>query len=1103
MTLLRRSIFCGLLVLLTATASMAQATAQLSGTVTDPSGGVLPGAAVMATQTDIGFKREVVTDADGFFSLPGIPVGPYKLEVTLQGFRTSVQTGIVLQVNDNQQVPIVLPLGDVAETITVEAATQLVETRNLGVSEVMDSKRIVELPLNGRNPVDLLQYLPAVVPQIVQLPATVMGGSNGAASYSLAGGLAFGVTYTLDGAMHNDPRNNLNLPLPFPDALQEFQTETNALTARNGMHSSGAVSAVTRSGTNSFHGAAFEFLRHHSFNATDPFATKGPDGRRKDDGQKRNQYGVTIGGPIKTDRLFFFFGYQGTNTRVNPTDNRAFVPTEAMLTGDFTAFASPACNAGVQRNLPFPFAGNRIDPALFSKAALNITSKLPKTTDPCGLLQYGLPSSQDESQYVTKIDYTLNRAHSMFGRYITTTQEAPPPFTLESAQGNVLTTRIGGRDNIAHSVTLGENYVISSSTLNSVRFAFNRTHISRPNIDFFSPQEVGINIFSYLPHYMLLNVIGGFTLGTGTETPTEIVTPSWQMSDDLTLVRGGHQYVIGGTFARWGTESLGNVRSPGQLTIDGTVTGMGLADFMLGRMGTNALVQAAPNALDMQQTYLGLYVQDTWRIGSRLTLNYGVRWEPFFPQQIQNGAVYQFDMDRFTAGTKSTVFPNAPAGLYFPGDAGFPTQAGMPADWKNIGPRVGVAWDPVGDGRTSVRASYGKSFEFVDGQFHLNTSVAPPWGSEVRLNAPPGGLDNPFLGSPGGQTNIFPVTFDQNAPFSLNGPFLSLTNDLDATNVQLFNVTVERQFAARWFATAGYIGSRTHDIWESTPLNNALLIPVAGAAPSVANTNGRRPLTLVDPNNGRYYGPLDKYVSDGTQSYNGMVLAIRGGIPSAMVNANYTLSHCYGSPDGGGSSTPNVSTGYNIPSDPHFDDGNCTVDRLHNFSMTASVQSPELQHALLRGAFSDWRLVAGFRKTTGPWLTVTTGTDVALNGQVTTQRANQVLDDPYADRSINPLNGGMRFLNPAAFALPASGTLGNSKRNGIRGMGTRNLDLSLTRIVRVAGTREFELRVDAFNAFNWLQWNQPATALNNPGTFGQITTAGPPRIMQFAIKYRF
>ena len=331
--------------------------------------------------------------------------------------------------------------------------------------------------------------------------------------------------------------------------------------------------------------------------------------------------------------------------------------------------------------------------------------------------------------------------------------------------------------------------------MNAVRFAFNRTHISRPDITFFSAPEVGINSYSYLPHYMLLTVTGGFILGTGTETPNDIVTPTWQVSDDMTLVRGSHQYGFGGSFARWRSESHANVRSPGQFSIDGTVTGLGLADFLLGRMGTNALVQAAPNALDMQQTYLGLYAQDSWRVGPRLTLNYGVRWEPFFPQQLRNGAVYQFDMARFQAGTRSTVFPNAPAGLYFPGDPDFPSKAGMPTDWNNLGPRVGLAWDPVGDGKTSVRASYGKAFEFVNGQFHLNTSVAPPWGSEVRLNAPPGGLDDPFLGSPGGQTNIFPVTFDQNAPFSLNGPFLSLTNDLESTNVHSFNVTVERQLS--------------------------------------------------------------------------------------------------------------------------------------------------------------------------------------------------------------------------------------------------------------------------------------------------------------------
>jgi hypothetical protein len=303
----------------------------------------------------------------------------------------------------------------------------------------------------------------------------------------------------------------------------------------------------------------------------------------------------------------------------------------------------------------------------------------------------------------------------------------------------------------------------------------------------------------------------------------------------------------------------------------------------------------------------------------------------------------------------------------------------------------------------------------------------------------------------------------------------------------------------------GYVGTRTYNIWESTPLNNAVFRPVPGtnAAPSIANTNARRPLTLLDPVNGRYFAALDQYVSDGTQRFDGMVLSVRGNTSLTSVNANYVLSHCYGSPEGGGGGTTNVSVGYNIPSDPHYDDGNCAADRLHNFSMTASIQSPRLSNAAMRRAFSDWRLVGGFRASTGPWLTVTTGSDIALNGQVATQRANQVLTDPYADRSINPANGGMRFLNPAAFAQPAPGTLGTSVRNGIRGMGSRNLDMSLTRIIRTTTTRAIEVRVDAFNALNWLQWGQPATVLSNLATFGQITTAAPPRVMQFSLKYLF
>ncbi len=1094
-----------LLVALTSTTAFGQATAQMSGIVRDSGGGVLPGADVTATQTDTGVTRSTVSETSGAYVLANLPIGPYRLEVKLQGFRTFQQTGIVLQVSANPVVDVVLQLGEVAETITVTGNTTMVETRNTSVGQVMDNRRILELPLNGRNPADLISVLPAVVPQ-TNLNATSRSMQGGLA-FSVAGGLSFGISYTLDGANHNNPYDNLNLPLPFPDALQEFKAETSAMTAQNGMHSGAAVTAVTKSGTNQFRGSAFEFFRHHNFNATDPFAAKNPDGSRKDDGLKRNQYGVTFGGPIVSDRVFFFGAYQGSNIRQIPTDNRAFVPTAQMLAGDFTTYASPACNGGVQRNLTAPYVGNRINPALFSRAALNITSKLPTTTDPCGLLQYGVPAKTDDHQFVGKVDYQWNAKHSFFGRYIAYQVVTPPPFDLPSAEQNVLVTRIGGRDNLAQTTAVGWNNVISPTTLNAVRFAFNRTSIHRTSTDFFSAPEVGINIYSYRPHYMLLTVGAGganstgFQLGGGTESESTFNTNMFQISDDATFVRGNHQFGLGVNVAHWTSLSLANVRSPGQFTIDGTQTGLPLSDFLVGRMGVAGLTQAAPNTLDMAQTYLGVYGQDTWRLNSRMTLNYGLRWEPFYPQQLVNGAVYQFDVGRFQQKVKSTVFPNGPAGLYFPGDPDFPSQAGMRTQWKNLAPRVGLAWDPTGDGRTSVRVAYSKAFEFVNAQFHLNTSVAPPWGSEVRLNSPPGGLDDPFLGSPGGQTNIFPVTFDQNAPFSLNGPFLSLSNQMDSTTVHLWNATVERQIGSDWLVTAGYVGSRTNNIWESTPLNNAIFLPGA----STANTNARRPLTLADPANGQYYGALDLYVTDGTQRYHGMILsASRRTVRGIGVTANYALSQCFGSPEGGGGGTTNIGTGYNKPADPGYDDGNCASDRQHNFSMTASAQSPDFQNATWRAIASGWRLVGAYRAITGPWLNVVTGADRALNGQQGTQRPNQILDDPFDDQSTNPINGARRYLNPLAFQQPALGTFGTMARNSIRGLGNHNLDLALSRNFRLENAHSIEVRWEAFNAFNWMQWGLPNLSLISP-TFGQISSViqNSPRVMQFAVKYQF
>src|SRR5258705_4642061 len=382
-----------LALLLTAASASAQlSTAELSGRVTDTSGAVLPGVTVTMTQTDTQATRTAITDADGTYVISNLPTGPYRLEVSLQGFRSYVQNGIVLQVGATPTINVPLELGNVADTITVEGAAPLIDVKSSGIRDVVENERIVELPLQGRQVTDLIVLAGGAVntgnPNSRNFGGCESCGGK-AVNIAVAGGLNFGVAYLLDGAIHNDPQNNANLPLPFPDALQEFSVATSGLSAQNGMHSGASVNAVTKSGTNSFHGNAFEFLRDHRFNATNPFAAINPaTGKRRDDGLLPNQFGGTMGGPIVQNKLFFFGAYQGTATRQTPAANIAFVPTAGMLAGDFAAFASPACNGGRPVTLRAPFVNNQIAPSAFSPAALNLARLLPETTDPCGQVTY-------------------------------------------------------------------------------------------------------------------------------------------------------------------------------------------------------------------------------------------------------------------------------------------------------------------------------------------------------------------------------------------------------------------------------------------------------------------------------------------------------------------------------------------------------------------------------------------------------------------------------------------------------------------------------------------------------------------------------------------
>jgi hypothetical protein len=1108
----------GTVLLLAATNAWAQATAQINGTVSDSSGAVLPGVTVVAIQTDTGFRRETVTDQEGAYALLNLPIGPYRLEASLQGFRSYIQTGIVLQVASNPVIRVTLELGQLSETLTVEGQAPLVETRNPAVGNVMTNAQVEALPMEGRNVASL----------VVTVGATVDTGNPSSRSLTqsrgiaIAGGQQFGVAYVLDGALHNNVYDGDNLPMPFPDAVQEFKIETSSQQAQNGYKAGGTASFATKAGTNQFHGDAFEFARHHRFNATSPFASVNRrTGKRFDDGLVRNQFGGVLGGPIVRDRIFFFGAYQGTRTSQTPADIITFIPTAQMLAGDFSSVASAQCRA--QGNLTLPaalgFVNNQINPALFSPAAVKIAKMLPPTTDPCGQIAYSQTTKPRESQPIGRVDWQVSPSHQVFARYQLSTTFWDPAYL--NSDGNLLSATLGGRDNAQHSLAVGETWVINNTMINNVRVSVDRTRVLRTHADLFGPEDVGIKMYSHVPHYMNITTTGAFSVNTGTETFSFYKPNTYALSDDFTMVRGNHQYGIGGamSLSDWKTES--NVRSMGPISFNGAVTGLPLGDFLLGRIFE--FREATPFRQDITQPYVALYAQDTWRASSQITINYGARWEPWFPQNSKDQAFYSFDMARVRSNTRSTVYPQAPLGLFYPGDPGFPGKTGMKTVWENIAPRVGLAWDPKGDGRTSVRVGYGMTGDFVTGQFFFDSRSAPPFGLEARLTGAL--LDDPW-GSVG-RINPYPLT-PGNYPWNLAlyPLYITVPYDIKTTRNHSWNVAFQRQFGDNTAFSATYIGNHMYNVWGvvdgnpgvvTTPGATAAAPCTAGGqtfANCTASLDQRRELSLVNPALGQYYGYLDFVTDKGWQDYQGLLLSVTRRLSGGFTTSgNYTVSRCEGLINQG-QSPLNVATGYQIPvsliNPPSeaeaqkaydADKGRCDAWRKHIFNITASIESPQLSNTTARMIMSGWRLSGIFRGSSGQPLTIQAGADRALNGmQATNQRANQVSDNVYGDGSLN------NWFNGTAFALPALGTYGTSPRNGYDGPGFRTVDLSLVRQFSLSGANKVEARVEAFNAFNWLIPGNPGINLSSATTFGRITsfsTAASPRIMQFALRYLF
>ena len=1089
-----------LLGLLCAAAAWGQAVSQISGTVHDTSGAVVPGVEVAATQTSTGFKRSAITDENGVYVLPNLPIGPYRLEVAKTGFRTYVQTGIDLQVDSNPLVPVTLAVGDVSQTVQVEANAALVETQRLGVGTVMENQRILELPLNGRTPTDLIFLTGAAV----QTGASPIWSMNTGVQISVAGGQGYGIFYALDGAPNINLYDATNLPLPFPDALLEFKVESSTQNAGTGTHSGAQVNSVTKSGTNAFHGDAFEFLRNGAMNARNFFAAQ-------TDTLKRNQFGGTVGGPIRKDRLFFFAGYQGTTVRQTPISTIAFVPTAAMEQGDFTVFASSACQ---NRNVTLgaPFLGNKVAPTLLSPAALKIAAKLPTTSDPCGKFLTGNLVSQFLWQVPARVDYQLNEKQTLFARYLATKINTVLPYDL--SPNNLLTSTGGSTNDLSQSVTLGHTYLISSSKVNAFRVSFNRIGAYHGGALFFGPQDIGINAYSDVPHTMQLNITGGPSIGSGINTAEPIHDTYVGANNDFNWVHGAHQFAFGANISHSLVDITAHVRSIGNYSVNGQTTGLGLADFLVGDL--SQMRQSGTNGILVAQWFSGFYGQDTWKLKPRLTINYGLRYEPFFPMQLKDGRVYTFDLGRYYQNVVSNVYKNAPPGFYYPGDPGVPGKSAINSQLKTFEPRAGLAWDPFGDGKSSLRAGAGISYDFINEQIYANENNVAPFSGDTQNNGPVP-LDDPWRGFPGG--NPFPFVFNPSNPrYTVGALYMPLSPSLKTPTVYTWNAALQRQITPKLFVSASYIGTQAIHLWTNIELNPGVYMGTAACTINTAtgpvnypvcsttgNLNNRRVLNLQDPKKALNIANLTAFDDGATSNYHGMILSAQWRVGSNVnFNANYTLSHCIGNATVGGS-IPNPGQNYVHANNRGLDRGNCTSDRRNLFNLTAVAQTPRFENRALRTAITGWQLSAIYRFASGAPLTILSGLDQAMNG-FGLQRGNQVnavTASPTQGSACANVAPCISWLNPAAFTQPAVGTLGNLGLLNVLGPTFFQADLALVRQFRIRETQRLELRGEAFNVTNGLRANNPGVTLSTPQSFGVILSAQDPRIMQVAAKFVF
>jgi hypothetical protein len=1063
-------------------------TANVVGTITDPSGGLVPAATVTIQNRQTGQARKAQTDAQGNYEFTFLQTGEYSLAVEKPGFQKSEVAPFTLSVDQVARIDLKMSIGQSAESVQVSATAVLMQTENATVGTVIDSQKVVELPLNGRSFVQLALLTPGVNPGTPgSITVRRLRGSLGqAVGMSANGARDTQNRFYYDGVEAMDLDSYSFSFSPSVDAINEFKVQSSTYSADIGGAPGGQVNLTTKSGTNSFHGGLWWFNRNDAFTALNAFQPHVPGA--KPPRLNRNQYGANLGGPVWRNKTFFFFNWESGRQIAGSFGGQALIPPAALRDGDFSGIA--AVIRDPQTGLPFP--GNRIPASRIRPYAAKFLSQfvpLPNVNEP-GINYRGpalaAPITQD--QYVARIDHTFSTRDSLYGSYIYNIQadDTVPTFTWDS-RGN------RGR---AQNGSLTELHIFSPSIVNEARAGWHR---------FFEHEFFGTTDKSDLD---IANIIGlpgvstdprnfgapaftaGYTLpSVRTIGPRDRLNQLWQVSDNLSIRAGAHALKIGMSVARrnWTFDEAVNPR--GTFNFDGTVTAGGVsatrdhqfADFLLG-LATSAQVSVEPFATRMNNWWHSYYFQDDWKISPNLTLNFGVRYEYFSPP-VQRGKATNFDLNGFVPSRQTFHgFPDIP-------DTADRPEALVYADKNDFGPRFGFAYSVPSIRDFVLRGGYG---------MYYTPEITNSW-TTLTLN-PPIVKTFAFTGS---ATNPIPVESAFGAPGETRlGLFGSgaLDPNLRTTYTQQWNLTAQKRLPMDVYFDLGYVGSKGTNLTATYDGNRPIQIVTPG--PGVPALASRRPFQGFDA--------INVTKSIGNSNYHSMQMkAERRSARGLTVLGSYTWAHSISNADissvGGGAYLAGIQDYMNLAGSR----SDSVFDIRHRLSIAAIYDVPlfrESSQRLVRTILGGWQL--------GTIITVQTGFAAALTGVVDTtgtgvvSRPNMIAgQDPMLDRGERTR---ARWFNTSAFALPQPGQFGTAPRHPIHLPGMNQVDASATKNFRFTEKQQLQFRAEFFNALNHVNLGAPGLNIRDPDNFGRVTStsqgagmAGDSRLVQFALKYNF